>query len=109
MAYVATVKKDKLKTYIRTSKEKIEGFIYKLPQSRLLDMMNQKSEPFIAVSEATVCSAVDGKLLYRTDFIAVNKNHVIHISGEIVEEAVKLEKLPEGEEWDHTFDEFNQS
>ena len=98
MAYVATVKKDKLKTNIRTSKERIEGIVYKLPQARLLDMMNQKSEPFIAVTEATVCSAVDGKLLYRTDFIAVNKNHVIHISGEIVEEAANSEKLPEDEE-----------
>lgn len=86
MAYVAAIKKNKLKTCIRTSRESIEGIIFILPQLRLLDMMNNKSEPFIAVSDATICSAADGKLLYQTDFMAVNKNHVVHISGEIVPE-----------------------
>lgn len=82
MAYFATVKKEVVKTCIRTSRESIEGLIYKLPQSRLLDMMNNKTEPFFAVCDATVCSANDGKLLYKTNFLAVNKKHVIHISGE---------------------------
>lgn len=86
MAYIAAIKKNKLKTCIRTSRESIEGIIFILPQLRLLDMMNNKSEPFIAVSDATICSAADGKLLYQTNFMAVNKNHVIHISGEIVPE-----------------------
>jgi len=95
MAYVAAIKKEKLRTCIRTSREKIEGLIYKLPQYRLLDMMNDMSEPFIAVSDATVCSAADGKLLYQTDFIAVNKNHVIHISGEANQEEEMLGILPE--------------
>lgn len=84
MAYVAAVKKNKLKTCIRTSRESIEGYIFILPQLRLLDMMNNKTEPFIAVSEATICSAKDGKLLYQAEFIAVNKNHVVHISGQVV-------------------------
>lgn len=86
MAYVASVKKNKLKTCIRTSRVSIEGFIYILPQLRLLDMMNNKTEPFIAVSNATICSTTDGKLLYQSEFIAVNKNHVVHISGELVQE-----------------------
>lgn len=86
MAYAAAIKKNKLKTCIRTSRESIEGIIFILPQLRLLDMMNNKSELFIAVSDATICSAADGKLLYQTDFVAVNKNHVIHISGELVPE-----------------------
>jgi len=82
MAYVAKVKKEVLKTFIRTPKESIEGIVYKLPQSRLLDMLNDKEDPFFAVCDATVCSVTDGKLLYKTNFLAVNKNHVIHISGE---------------------------
>lgn len=86
MAYIAAIKKNKLKTCIRTSRESIEGIIFILPQLRLLDMMNNKSEPFIAVSDATICSAADGKLLYQTDFMAVNKSHVVHISGEVVPE-----------------------
>ena len=94
MAYAATIKKDQLKTFIRTSRETIEGVVYKLPQSRLLDMMNEKSEPFIAVSDATVCSATDGRLLYQTEFIAVNKNHIIHISEGTILEEDKTDELP---------------
>ena len=82
MSNVAAIKKDKLLVNIRTAREKIEGVIYKFPEDRLLDMMNKKSEPFIAVSNATICSASDGRLLYQSDFIAVNVNHVIHISRE---------------------------
>ena len=96
MAYAAIIKKDQLKTYIRTSRETIEGVVYKLPQSRLLDMMNEKSEPFIAVSDATVCSATDGRLLYQTEFIAVNKNHIIHISEGVALEEESVSELPEG-------------
>ena len=95
MAYAAKIKKDQLKTFIRTSCETIEGVVYKLPQSRLLDMMNEKSEPFIAVSDATVCSATDGRLLYHTEFIAVNKNHIIHISEGATQEEDKTDALPE--------------
>ena len=78
------IKKDKLKVNIRTLREKIEGVIHKNSGDRLLDMMNKKSEPFIAVSDATICSASDGRMLYQTNFIAVNVNHVVHISRETI-------------------------
>lgn len=80
MAYAPKVKKDKVKTVIRTSGETIEGLIHKLPEKRMLDMMNNSSDNFIAVSDAKVYS--EGKLLYETDFLAVNKNHIVIISGE---------------------------
>lgn len=84
MAYTPKVKKDRLKTVIRTSCETIEGWIHKLPQKRMLDMMNNSADNFIAVSKAKVYSANEGKLLYETDFLAVNKNHVVIICGESV-------------------------
>jgi hypothetical protein len=95
MAYTATVKKEKFKTCIRTSRENIEGMIFKLPQSRLLDMLNNKTEPFFAVCNATVSSIADGKLLYKTNFMAVNKNHVIHISGETLTDEEVMKDAPE--------------
>ncbi len=44
--------KEKMYAVIRTSYEKIKGFIYKLPQNRLLDMLNQGGENFIPVTKA---------------------------------------------------------
>ncbi len=80
MAYTPKVKKDLVKTVIRTPSETIEGMIHKLPKKRMLDMMNDSSDNFLAVSDAKVYS--EGKLLYETEFLAVNKNHIVIISGE---------------------------
>jgi len=80
MAYTPKVKKEKVKTVIQTSSETIEGYIYKLPQNRMLDMMNNSSDNFLAVSDAKVYS--EGKLLYETEFLAVNKSHIVIISGD---------------------------
>jgi len=41
MAYNTFVKKETVNAVIRTSGEKIEGKISKLPHNRLLDMLNQ--------------------------------------------------------------------
>ncbi len=65
---------------IRTSDEKIEGFIYKMPQNRLLDMLNQGSENFIPVTQAKVFNVQTGKFLFETNFLAVNKNHIVVIA-----------------------------
>ncbi len=54
MAYNAFVKKETIDAVIRTSGEKIEGKISKLPSNRLLDMLNQGDENFIPVLDATV-------------------------------------------------------
>jgi len=80
MAYTPKIKKEKVKTVIQTSSETIEGYIYKLPQKRMLDMMNNSSDNFLAVSDAKVYS--EGKLLYETEFLAVNKSHIVIISGD---------------------------
>ena len=54
MAYNPQVKKDAMDVVIRTPNEKIEGVIYKLPDMRLLDMLNKTADDFLAVSEAKV-------------------------------------------------------
>ena len=80
MVYKKQIQKDKVHAVIRTNFEKIEGFIFKLPQNRLLDMLNHSSENFIPVSMAKVSNVQTGKLLFETDFLAVNKNHIIVIA-----------------------------
>ncbi len=80
MAYKAVVKKDKIEAIIRTSGEIIEGTVYKLPQNRLLDMLNKDSDTFIPVSKARVYNLSTEKFLFETAFLAVNKHHVVVIA-----------------------------
>jgi hypothetical protein len=80
MAYAPQVKKDKMDVVIWTDKEKIEGTIFKLPDTRLLDMLNKNPEPFIPVSDANVYSLATGALNFQSSFLAVNKDRVVLIT-----------------------------
>ena len=79
MAYNAFVKKETIDAVIRTSGEKIEGKISILPHDRLLDMLNQREENFIPVTDATVYCLVTGDVLFKSEFLAVNKLNIILI------------------------------
>jgi hypothetical protein len=80
MSYTRKIEKDRVQAHIRTNREKIEGFIFKMPQNRLLDMLNQGSDQFIPVTRARVFCLETGKLLFETEFLAVNKNNIIVIA-----------------------------
>lgn len=84
MAYNAFVKKDTVDAVIRTSGEKIEGKISKLPNNRLLDMLNQGDESFIPVLDATVYCLLTGNVLFRSEFLAVNKQNIILIADHLI-------------------------
>ena len=77
MAYKSMVKKEKIITTIRTSSERIGGAVFTLPNTRLLDLLNNQSHQFIPVSEAKVFDEDSGKLLYEVPFMAVNTNHIL--------------------------------
>lgn len=84
MAYNAFVKKETINAIVRTSSEKIEGKIFKLPSNRLLDMLNQGDESFIPVIDAKVYCLVTGNVLFESEFLAVNKQHIIPIADHLV-------------------------
>ncbi len=50
IVYKTVISKEQVNANIGASAEKIEGLIHKLPQNRLLDMLNHDSEPFIPIS-----------------------------------------------------------
>jgi len=85
MAYKGIVKKEKINAVIRTANEKIVGTIFKLPQNRLLDMLNQDSGPFIPVTSAKVFHVVTGRLMYEAEFLAINKSSVVIIADKVTE------------------------
>ena len=74
------IKKDTTEVVIRTLGEKIEGTLYKVPASRLLDTLNKTTETFLAVSNARVYEIETGKLSFEAKFLMVNKNHIVHIT-----------------------------
>jgi hypothetical protein len=83
MAYNAIVKKETINAIIRTASEKVEGKIFKLPSNRLLDMLNQGDENFIPVTDAKVFCLVTGNVLFESEFLAVNKQHIILIADHL--------------------------
>ena len=84
MAYNAFVKKETVDAVIRTSGEKIEGKISKLPNNRLLNMLNQGEESFIPVIDATVYCLLTGNVLFKSEFLAVNKQNIFLIAGHLL-------------------------
>ncbi len=84
MAYNSYVKKETVDAVIRTSGEKIEGKISKLPNNRLLDMLNQGEESFIPVTDATVYCLLTGNVLFRAEFLAVNKQKIVLIADHLL-------------------------
>ena len=50
IVYKTVISKEQVNANIGASAEKIEDLIHKLPQDRLLDMLNHDSEPFIPIS-----------------------------------------------------------
>lgn len=80
MGYKAKVKKKSFDVIIRTAEEKIEGQVYIIPDTRLLDMVNKKEEHFVAVTDAKVYSVFTGKLLFQAHFLALNKKQIVFIA-----------------------------
>ena len=81
---------EKVVATIRTSNERIEGAVFILPDTRLLDLLNKQSQQFIPVSEAKVFSEDTGKLLYEVAFMAVNTSHIITLTEVVPPDAGEM-------------------
>mgnify|MGYP001573052193 FL=1 len=74
------IKKNTVNVVVRTLNERIEGAIYIVPETRLLDMLNKSPDHFLAVSNARVYDVESGKLSFETDFLIINKDHIVHMN-----------------------------
>ena len=77
---------------IQTDSGVIHGKVHIHPDERLKDELN-RNEQFLAVTEAIIFDA-DGAEKYRSDFLSVNREHIIWVIP--VEELI--ESQPEGAE-----------
>ena len=66
-----------LAVIIYTIHHTIQGEIYRLPEDRPIDSLNQ-SEQFLAVTNAVVFSHA-GEELYRAGFLSVNRDYIIWV------------------------------
>ena len=77
--FTTKVRKDTLLALLHLPDQVIVGRVYISRQRRLKDELNESRESFIAVSHARVFNEA-GKLLYRSEFLLVNKGHILSIT-----------------------------
>lgn len=73
------IKKNTINVVVRTLNERIEGAIYVVPETRLLDLLNKSPDHFLAISNARIYNVDSGKLSAETDFLIINKKHIVHM------------------------------
>ena len=75
-----------IKVVLWTNVSKIEGITFSLQSAtyskdnRLSDLMNFEGQTFLPVSDAKIYSAVTDQLIAETNFVTVNKRHIIMIA-----------------------------
>ncbi|MEP7359062.1 MAG: hypothetical protein ABI847_17560 [Anaerolineales bacterium] len=83
--YTDIVRKDEIPALVQTTSNLVHGHIYIRPGLRLKDELNGTGEMFIAVTDAEVYS-LNGQVLVRSEFLTVNKAHIIWVRPD--EEAI---------------------
>jgi hypothetical protein len=75
--FTPVVTKDPVPVIIQTLLHRIDGFIYIRPEDRISDTVNE-NEQFIALTDVSVANS-QGKALHSSDFLLVNRDHIIWI------------------------------
>lgn len=67
--------KDSVTATIQTARCRIHGKVYINRGNRLIDDLN-KSDDFLAITNAVIFND-NGEILYKSDFITINRDHII--------------------------------
>jgi hypothetical protein len=78
--YTDYVSKNAVSAIIQTSTHRIIGKIFIRVGERVSDELNE-SDKFLAVTDASIFDSA-GDLLYKSEFITVNRDHIIWIMPE---------------------------
>ena len=78
--YTDIISKQAIPVLIQTSSNRIRGNIYVRPAERIKDQINQE-DMFLAVTEAIIFDQA-GEELYHSDFLLVNREHLIWLLPE---------------------------
>lgn len=73
-------KKERLRVEIFTVNHRILADIHIFPGARLTDIMqSRETQTFFALTDVEVYDIHTQELLFRTDFVDINRNHIIMI------------------------------
>ncbi len=75
--YTTRVSTELLEVVVETARGQVRGFLHVRPDRRLSDELNGDQQ-FLAITDATVADSA-GATLYRTGFLALNKNEVVWV------------------------------
>lgn len=73
------IEKAKKDVIIFTLHHRLEGTMYTYMGARILDELNAGTKNFIALTDVNVFSPQSSTPIYHTDFLALNKNHVVQV------------------------------
>lgn len=73
------IDKAKREVIIFTLHHRLEGTMYTYMGARILDELNAGAKSFIALTDVDVFSPQSPTPIYHTDFMAINKNHVVQV------------------------------
>lgn len=79
--YTKVVTKSPVKVMLQTSTNRIIGMMHVRPGDRLKDAL-VTSDHFMAVTDATIFDLDGDKMLYRTNFVAINLNQILWVVPE---------------------------
>ncbi len=72
------IEKQKLRIEILTSSHRILADIHVFSGARLTDILAaREAQSFIALTDVVVYDLVTGNEIFSTDFININKNHIV--------------------------------
>jgi hypothetical protein len=91
--FTDVITKDAVPCILQTLMHRIRGFVHVRIGERLIDEIGQ-SRQFLAVTQARVFS-LQGQELYHSDFVIVNRDHLVWIIPE--EDLDYPQEEPEGE------------
>lgn len=76
--FTDVVRKEEVPVLIQTTQGRIHGHIFLRPEQRIKDEMNG-TEQFVAVTDAEVYDAAGKEIIYRSEFLTLNKGFIIWI------------------------------
>jgi hypothetical protein len=87
--FTARVRKMEVEVRIETVQGKVHGYVHLQPGQRVKDLLNNTSEQFLAITQATIHPRVESKAGTKTiatppeptevEFLALNKQYVISV------------------------------
>ncbi|MBU2461864.1 hypothetical protein KKH65_03185 [bacterium] len=71
--------KSRHEVIVYTLHHRLEGRMYTYRGARVLDELNAGIKTFIALTDVSVYSLTGNDLIYKAQFIALNKAHIVHV------------------------------